>query len=207
MELKQNTPADLIGTFHNVNRLLVCTIKCNQKPLCKFMHFDQSTGVCRIYIGGRIVPSMSTTSIVGTVQYNAGLYSSRGKLCTNHNCRINRYLICNGSNTCQCPVGYYWNVSSCVSKFTLFSKYRLNHSLINHSTRLHIPLEPDWYYSSGYSSCYRSYSKFVVRPNFTFNRFISQFVHHRFSKSSNSEMDSWSFNWNNRSRSTKCNIR
>jgi hypothetical protein len=115
-ECQPHSSTDQLTIFTDVRSDIFCASNCNLQPLCRYFDYDTSTMVCRIFKDGSIVASTSFTSRVGSVRYTSDLYSSYGQLCTWNNSEINRYLVCNIANKCQCPADLVWNTQMCVGE-------------------------------------------------------------------------------------------
>lgn len=130
-ECQSLSSTDRLAILNGVRSGILCASHCNQQPLCRYFDYDVSTAVCRVFIGCSAVASASSTSRVGTVRYKPNLYTSYGQVCTSSNCEINRYMICNIANVCQCPAGLLWNTQTCVGE--LFSITTLEFPVRFHS--------------------------------------------------------------------------
>ena len=108
--------SDLLASVDGLVTVKRCASKCNEQQLCRYFDYDTSTGGCRLFVDGEVAVSAVRTSRVGSVRYTADLYSSHGQPCTSSNCHINRYSICDATNTCDCPKRLFWNTAVCVSK-------------------------------------------------------------------------------------------
>lgn len=94
-----------------------CSAACNQQPFCRIFDYDLVSKRCRLFEGdstvGSIIPSPSSTSIVGIILISSSLYA------TMHNqpcqaCQENRYEVCSANtNKCLCQGNTYWNGSVC----------------------------------------------------------------------------------------------
>jgi hypothetical protein len=124
-EVQPWSPSDQLGSFVGMLNIKMCASQCNQQQLCRYFDYDTSTGGCRIFLDGTVVASTVPTSQVGTVLYMPDLYSSHGQPCTWNNCQINRYLICDSTNTCQCPTSLFWNGAMCVGELLLIRRSNL----------------------------------------------------------------------------------
>jgi hypothetical protein len=61
---------------------------------------------------GSIIPSSSSTSLVGAVRLQTKLFTAYGKSC--EECMFDRYLICStNNNTCSCPKNTIWDGIQC----------------------------------------------------------------------------------------------
>ena len=122
-EVQPLSPPDLLDTITHVMNINRCVGYCHQQRLCRFIDYDLTTGVCRIFSSGAVVSSSRMTSQAGTVYDAPSLYASYGQPCTSNTCQVNRYLICGVGNTCQCPPGFVWIISECVGKASFFTCY------------------------------------------------------------------------------------
>ncbi|CAF0814447.1 unnamed protein product [Adineta steineri] len=113
-ECQPYSSTDQLIILNNIRSGILCASNCNQQPLCHYFDYDVSTKIYRTFMDASIVASTSSSSRVGSVRYTPDLYSSYGQLCTPNNCEINRYLVCNNANRCQCPPGLVWNMEMCV---------------------------------------------------------------------------------------------
>ena len=91
-----------------------CTLFCHLNQRCRTMDYDQSNGQCRLFQGdlttGKVIPSSSSTSRVGFIQFSSEQYSSYNKSC--NQCENNRDLLCQ-NHICQCPPETFWSGSMC----------------------------------------------------------------------------------------------
>jgi len=96
---------------------LRCSAACNQLSSCRIFDYDSVSQRCRLFEGdtttGSIIPSSSSTSVVGTVRIDSTLYSPiYNQSC--QSCQQNRYEVCSANTTtCQCPPHSYWDGSVC----------------------------------------------------------------------------------------------
>ena len=125
LECQPSSSTDQLATWNGIASVMKCASKCNQQTLCRHFDYDSSTRICRVFRDCSIVVSASSTSKVGSVRYATDLYSSYGQPCTWNTCQVNRYLVCNIGNRCQCPAGFIWNTQICVGK-SLFVSTRLD---------------------------------------------------------------------------------
>ena len=95
----------------------ICSAACNQQPACHVFDYDSSSGRCRLFeadvTSGSIIPSMSVTSIVGSVVVSPSQFTNK------HNescqaCQEDRYEYCSAnSSRCQCRPHTFWNGVIC----------------------------------------------------------------------------------------------
>jgi hypothetical protein len=117
LKYQPNNNAQLIST-QSIQTKLLCSAACNQLSSCRILDYDSVSKQCRLFEGdsttGSIIPSSSSTSVVGTVRVSSNLYSSvHNQPC--QSCQQNRYEVCStNTSTCQCPPHTYWNGSVCV---------------------------------------------------------------------------------------------
>ncbi|CAF1244126.1 unnamed protein product [Adineta ricciae] len=110
-------PIELFQTYSSVSSAFKCALRCHQDPQCRTYVYDLS--ICQLYQGssdtGSIVPSPSTTRIVGAINYkNINVASAYNQSCDH--CFPDRYLVCR-NNTCQCPTGtFYDNQGHCLNQ-------------------------------------------------------------------------------------------
>ena len=115
-EFQPRNPTQLLLTAARPNQMR-CAVSCNQQPSCRAIDYDSSSGRCRLFEGdltaGSIVPSASTTSIVGVTIVPPSLLAqtqSQSQSC--QACQESRYEIC-AASTCQCRSHTVWDQSTC----------------------------------------------------------------------------------------------
>jgi hypothetical protein len=116
LEFQPSSNIQLIST-QTIQTKILCSASCNQLSSCRTFDYDLVSKRCRLFVAdsttGSIVSSSSSTSVVGTVDITAGLYSSL----YNQPCQIcqqNRYAICSTNTSLwQCPMHTYWDGSVC----------------------------------------------------------------------------------------------
>jgi hypothetical protein len=123
-------PIELITNYTNLPTLISCFNKCNMNPFCRtFVSDNTSPFVCRLYQGsietGTIIASLSSTSQVGGVHYDASLYTSYNQICNPNIPPFDRYLTCN-NRSWDCPTGTYWNGSMCVNQIYYQTSCNMN---------------------------------------------------------------------------------
>ena len=96
----------------------ICSAACNEQPICRTFDYDSASTRCRLFEAdqttGSIIPSISSTSIVGNVLISPSqFFHIHNQSC--ETCQEDRYEYCsiNGS-TCQCRPHTFWNGSICL---------------------------------------------------------------------------------------------
>jgi hypothetical protein len=102
-----------------------CHSQCHAQPLCCSFDFDAMTNRCRLFVFGKIIPSSSSSSQVGTIQYTSDLYIQYNQACTSNNSDISRYLTCGINNKYQCLSGFWWNGIMCTRNYSKFDFFFL----------------------------------------------------------------------------------
>jgi hypothetical protein len=115
-EFQPQSSSDQLAIYSGVRNVVLCASKCNQQQLCRYFDYDTSAMVCRIFVDGTVVASVLPTSRVGIIRYMLDAYSSHGQPCTWNTCQVNRYLMCDAFNTCQCPTSLAWNGTMCIGE-------------------------------------------------------------------------------------------
>jgi len=96
---------DVLNIF-NANSYMYCYYQCHAQPLCCSFDFDSVTNRCRLFVIGKIISSLSSSSQVGTIRYSPDLYIKYNQTCTSTDNNISRYLVCGSNNTYQCLPGF-----------------------------------------------------------------------------------------------------
>lgn len=118
-------PIELIETCTGLSTIMSCFTKCNINPNCRtFVSDTKWPYACRLYQGlidiGTINASLSSTSQVGGLRYDALLYEKYNQACDVELPPFGRYLICNNQSW-GCPTATYWNGFMCVNQVYLSS--------------------------------------------------------------------------------------
>ncbi|UJR14432.1 hypothetical protein I4U23_001429 [Adineta vaga] len=111
---------ELITMYDDISSFTSCYIRCSMNPLCRLFVSDTSWSyVCRLYQGsidtGSLIISISSTSRVGILHYDASWYEAYNQICHSNSISSNRYLTCI-NNRLQCPMNTYWNGSMCLNQ-------------------------------------------------------------------------------------------
>ena len=118
-EVQPLSPSNQLDSAVGIPTIKSCAYECNKRQLCRYFDYVTSTTACRIFLDGTIVASAALTARVGTVRFMSELYLSYGLPCTPLNCQINRYLICDLTNTCRCPTGLFWDGTACTGELLM----------------------------------------------------------------------------------------
>ncbi len=100
----------------NAKSFMQCYYQCHTQPLCCSFDFDSVINRCRLFVIGRIIPSSSSSSQVGTIRYSPDLYITYNQPCTSNYNDHSRYLVCGNNSRYQCLTGFWWNGTTCTRK-------------------------------------------------------------------------------------------
>ena len=95
----------------------ICSAACNQQPACRIFDYDSTSRRCRLFEAdlatGSIIPSVSPTSIVGSVVVSPSQFIFKhNESC--QTCQEDRYEYCSANDSrCQCRPHTFWDGIIC----------------------------------------------------------------------------------------------
>jgi hypothetical protein len=117
-EFHSANSVELLNTFTNIRRTMLCAMLCYGHRLCRTFNFNAHTHSCRLFEGavdtGVLVPTASV-DVVGSIEIHSSaftLFNAPSQLCTD-----DRFLSSDASaGLCRCPIHTVWNGSMCVNQ-------------------------------------------------------------------------------------------